>query len=206
MMPVSPAPEPTTFDALVRQPGLAALQRLAVKHGGSRDAIPASELPPLWRHSLGDLLTSYRRICSYLCLYIPAGVGAPSTDHMLAKSTAWQQVYEWSNYRLACSLMNSRKGAAATVLDPFDVEPSWFVLDTTFFRVAAGRGLDCDIRERVGATICRLRLNDQQCCDARSEYAHSYWDGQITVDYLARHAPFVERELRRLGQLLPGHG
>lgn len=92
------------------------------------------------------------------------------------------------------------------VLDPFDVEPGWFVLDTTFFRVAAGRGLDRDIHERVGATIHRLRLNDQQCCDARSEFAHSYWNGEITVDYLARHAPFVERELRRLGQLLPRDG
>lgn len=125
---------------------------------------------------------------------------------MLAKSKAWQQIYEWSNYRLACSLMNSRKGATATVLDPFDVEPGWFVLDTTFFQVAAGRGLDRDIRERVGVTIRRLGLNDHQCCEARSEFAHCYWEGQITVDYLARHAPFVERELRRVGQLLPGHG
>ncbi len=205
MIPVSPAPEPAAFDAAVRQPGLAALRRLAEKHGGSRDAIPASEFPPLWRHSLDDLLTRYGRICSYLCLYIPAGVGAPSTDHMLAKSTAWQQVYEWGNYRLACSLMNSRKGAAATVLDPFEVEPGWFVLDTTLFRVAAGRGLASDIEQRVVATIRRLRLNDQQCCDARGEFAHSYWAGEISVDYLARHAPFVARELRRLGELLPGH-
>ena len=113
MMRVHPAPEPDAFDENVRQPGRRALDRLAAeKYSGSKEAIPVSEFPPYWRRSLDDLLAAYHRICSYLCLYIPRGTGARSVDHMVPKSTAWDQAYEWHNFRLACSLMNSRKGAA----------------------------------------------------------------------------------------------
>ncbi len=127
MIRVTPAPEPESFDRTVRQPGLRALERLAESHAGSRDAVAPGELPTYWRNALEDLLQSYQRVCAYLCFYIPRGTGAPSTDHMIPKSTAWQHVYEWSNYRLACTLMNSRKGVSASVLDPFDVENGWFV-------------------------------------------------------------------------------
>lgn len=196
MIPVSPAPEPESFDAHVRQPGLAAIEDLAAKHG-AQDAIPTADFPPLWRHALDDLMASYERICAYMCLYIPRGVGAPSTDHMVPKSTAWQHMYEWSNYRLACSLMNARKGTATDVLDPFDMESGWFALDTTFFEVRPGADVPDHVATAVHATIRRLGLNDQQCCEARREYALAYWDGHITYDYLSRHAPFVARELRR---------
>ena len=62
MIPVSPAPEPENFDERVRQPGLAAIERLAAKHGVERNAIPAADFPPHWRYALDDLMTSYERI------------------------------------------------------------------------------------------------------------------------------------------------
>ena len=89
MIRVIPAPEPDTFDARVRQPGLRKLEELAERHyGGSKDAIPGGKFPDCWRGSLDDLMASYRRICAYLCLYIPRGTGARSVDHMIAKSAA----------------------------------------------------------------------------------------------------------------------
>ena len=202
MIRVIPAPEPDTFDARVRQPGLRKLEELAERHyGGSKDAIPGGKFPDCWRGSLDDLMASYRRICAYLCLYIPRGTGARSVDHMIAKSAAWDQAYEWTNYRLACSLMNSRKGAATSVLDPFDVENGWFVLELVEFQVLPGDGLDDAVAEDVQATIRRLRLNDDECRGAREEYAEDYWSGHVSLDYLGRHAPFVARELRRQGRL-----
>ena len=107
----------------------------------SEEEIPASKFPPYWREALGDLLERYDRICSYLCLYIPRGVGAPSVDHMIAKSTRWDQVYEWANYRLACSLMNARKDAIASVLDPFEIEDGWFTLELVEFQVVPSPSL-----------------------------------------------------------------
>ena len=196
MIPVTPAEEPAHFDQCVRQPGQRALARLA-----EEDEITTGKLPPLWRKMLPDLLTRYRRICSYLCLYIPHGTGAPSVDHMIAKSDSPHLAYEWNNYRLACALMNSRKGAVADVLDPFGIEEGWFALELVAFQVVPGERLPPDTAGNVFKTIERLRLNDHICCKARTEYAQDYWDKYIPLDYLTRHAPFVAGELKRQGRL-----
>ena len=218
MIPVTPAPEPAAFDGKVRQPGLRAIAELAGEQPDpprtagrpyapvavSRDEIPADQFPAYWREMRDDLMESYHRICAYLCLYISRGTGAPSVDHAVAKSRRWDQVYEWSNYRLACSLMNARKGAATCVLDPFEIREGWFALELVDFQVVPGSGLPDDVTGAVTDTIERLRLSDPTCCDARAEYAENYWNGEILFDYLTRHAPFVARELRRQCRLLPG--
>ena len=217
MIPVTPAPEPADFDSKVRRPGLRAIAELAGEQpdpprtagqpcspvAASRDEIPPDKFPPYWREVLDDLMRSYHRICAYLCLYIPQGTGAPSVDHAVAKSRRWDQIYEWSNYRLACSLMNARKGAAASVLDPFEIEEGWFALELVAFQVVPGSGLPDGVAGAVADTIERLRLNDHECCEARAEYAKNYCNRKISFDYLTRHAPFVARELRRQRQLLP---
>ena len=120
---------------------------------------------------------------------------------MVPKSMAWDQAYEWDNYRLACSLMNSRKGDAASVLDPFDVEDGWFVLELVAFQVLPANGLADPTAAAVEDTIDRLRLNDEECCGAREEYAEHYWSERIPFDYVMRHAPFVANELRRQNRL-----
>lgn len=201
MMRVTPAPEPDTFDEMVRQPGLRALDRLALELGVPKSEIPSSKFPDHWRRSLNDLMAAYNRICSYLCLYIPRGTGARSVDHMVPKSTAWNCAYEWDNYRLACSLMNSRKGDAVHVLDPFEVEDGWFVLELVAFQVIPANGLAEPTATAVEDTIRRLRLNDEECCGAREEYAEDYWSEHVTFDYVVRRAPFVANELRRQNRL-----
>jgi hypothetical protein len=116
----------------------------------------------------------------------------------------WEFVYEWSNYRLACSLMNSRKGAIPDVLDPFEIEDGLFALELVDFQVVAGGGVTEEVKAEVENTIKRLGLSDRVCCDARAEYAQDYWEGHISLDYLCRHAPFVAKELRRNDRLNPG--
>ena len=201
MIRVSPAMEPPQFDEQVRQPGLALIAQLAAEVG-SASAIPAGQLKPYWRRALDDLLTSYNRTCAYLSLHIPRAVGAPSVDHMVAKSSAWDQVYEWSNYRLACLLMNARKGVA-DVLDPFEIGEGWFALELVAFQVVPGSGLPANVHARVVDTIATLRLSDSVCCEARAAYAQAYWNGDVSLSYLQRCAPFVARELERHGRLTP---
>jgi len=217
MIPVTPVPEPPAFDRKVRQPGLRAIAELAgeqpdpprtagrpcKKVAASRDKIPAGKFPPYWRKVLGDLMESYQQICAYLCLYVTRGTGAPSVDHAIPKSMRWDQVYEWSNYRLACSRMNARKRAAVDVLDPFEVKEGWFALELYEFQVVPGNGLPDDVTGAVTDTIERLRLNDLYCCEAREEYAENYWNGGISFRHLMQHAPFVARELQRQHRLLP---
>lgn len=199
MIRVAPAPEPPRFDERVRQPGLALIAELAAEVG-SEDAIAPDQFRPYWRRALHDLLVGYDRICAFLSLHIPPGVGTPSVDHMVAKSKAWDLVYEWSNYRLACSLMNARKGVA-DVLDPFEIGEGWFALELDEFQVMPGRGLPAEIHARVVDTIATLRLSDSICCEARAAYARAYWAGDISLSRLQQRAPFVAKEMERLGRL-----
>jgi 5-methylcytosine-specific restriction endonuclease McrA len=155
MIPVVLAPEPLNFDQTVRQPGLDAIREMvgevaiATRPGRkrnkiatSREDIPSDKFPPFWRGSLDDMLTAYRRLCAYSCMYIERVTGNASVDHMFPKSETWDQVYEWKNYRLACGLMNSRKNDARDVLDPFEIQDGWFALEFTGYQVVCGQGLD----------------------------------------------------------------
>lgn len=224
MIHVDPAPEPDRFDAAARQPGLSAIAELVgepptVARSGPRRAqaivngspvtrrqdIPPSIFPAFWQGEwVQALLVAYRRICAYVCVYIEPVTGAASVDHMMPKSVDWNRVYEWNNYRLACSIMNARKNDARDVLDPFEVENGWFQLEFVGFQVVPNPDLGAELVTRVQDTISRLALNDEECRALRGQYAADYWDDLIRLTYLERRAPFVAMEMRRQGKLRPG--
>lgn len=131
-------------------------------------------------------------------------------DHFDAKSwacahasTSLEQTYEWHNYRLACSLMNSRKSRASDVLDPFQIEDGWFHLELSALQVVPNPTLTSDRRQQVQQTINRLGLNDHECTAARAEYHDAYIQGEINLSFLSRRSPFVAFELKRQGMLRP---
>ncbi len=217
MIRVTPVPEPANFDARVRQPGLRAIAELVgeppaagrrgprrARVAERREELRPKDFPAYWTEALDDLLVAYRRLCAYLALYIEPGTGDASVDHFVPKSSAWHLVYEWSNYRLACGLMNSRKGTDGELLDPFEIADDWFGLDLVGLQVTAREELDAATACRVNATIDRLRLNDEECRGAREAYLTAYHSGVIRLTYLERRAPFVASELRRQGLLLSG--
>ena len=187
MIPVQLQPEPTDFDERVRQPGIQALR-------GSPD-----KLPDYWTRCLKQLHKASQGICAYLCIYIPPGVGARSVEHFLAKSSEPSLAYEWSNYRLACSLMNSRKNAYRDVLDPFEVGEHWFILEFSMLQVLPNPDLDAENARPVRETIQRLKLNDQECLDARADYYDAYLRKEVTFELLRRRSPFVASEMERQG-------
>ena len=119
---------------------------------------------------------------------------------MIPKSIRWDRVYEWTNYRLACALMNTRKGYVGEVLDPFEVEDGWFALELYEFQVMPGVGLPSSVQTKVAGTIEHLKLNDSPCREAREGFALDYWRNEIAWSYLERHAPFVASELDRQGR------
>ena len=217
MIRVMPAPAPEDFDLRVRQPGLDAIAELVgeptsrrrpgprrKKIAESRDRIPPEHFPPFWRKVLPDMLVAYRRLCAYSALYIEYATGGPSVDHVIPKSTSWDRVYEWSNYRLACVLVNARKNDVSLLLDPFEIEEGLFVLEFFEFQVKPGEQAVGELEWKVLDTVEKLGLNRSDCCKAREEYFWNYRNGDIRLDYLERRAPFVARELRRQGRLNPG--
>ncbi len=188
MIRVQPKPEPPDFDEKVRQLGLRAQRQNPPRN------------PPLWRKEcLHQLWEAYEGICSYLCVFIPKGSGARTVDHFVPGSRRPDLLYEWSNYRLACSLMNARKRQFEDVLDPFEVEDSWFVLDLSFLQVLPNPGLAEEPRRRVQETIDRLGLNDNECLQARANAYDVYLRNELSLDLLRKWSPFVAREMGRQG-------
>jgi len=210
---VEPQPEPPDFDEKVRKPGLRALAELrgqpAEKRPGPKrevkDSIQSKDLPDYWTKSLEDLHRAYRGICAYLCIHIPHAVGSRTTDHFSAKSPRIspkpEDAYEWSNYRLACSLMNTRKGTK-TVIDPFTIDGPWFELDLSTLGIRPNSELPETLRERVQTTIDELGLDGDECRKAREHWYQPYIEGEITFSFLQRMCPFLAGEIvRQLGEV-----
>jgi len=94
MIPIRPAPEPDSFEARVRRPGLAALAELVgespglKRRGSRRKAVYARredikwdqhESLSYWTRALDDLRDAYHNLCSYLAMEIPHAVGWAAT-------------------------------------------------------------------------------------------------------------------------------
>lgn len=150
--------------------------------------------------------TAYRGLCAYSALYIDPATGGRSIDHFVPRTANWRLVYEWSNYRLACALVNSKKGDLVGILDPFRIESEWFALEFVGYQVIVGDGVRAEVRKQVESTIRDLGLNRRPFCVVRETYAQQYLDGadgRIDFTLLENRAPFVAREIRRQGLLRP---
>lgn len=212
MIHVQQAPEHPDFDKKVRKPGLCAIAEMVGEHlpgckktgrekvAATRDRISADKFPPMWREMSEEFAEAYGRVCAYTGFYVERVTGAPSVDHMIPKSVSWQEVYEWSNYRFACALMNSRKRDYRDVLDPFEVQDGWFRIEMVGYQVVPDNTLSPSICDKVQQTINRLGLNDSECLKLREEYATLYEKNEITMAFLRRRAPFLAREIECAGE------
>ena len=156
---------------------------------------------PYWRSVNDEFHAAYHSICSYLGLYIDRAIGVGSVDHFLHKSgNKAYLAYEWENYRLASLRINAKKGAA-TVLDPFQIQDGWFVLDIVTGRVSANSILNAANKSSILLTIQVLGINDQINCQARCRYIDRYMRNEIAEPVLKDDAPFVYKEMVRQGLL-----
>ena len=168
--------------------------------------IPAQAFPPYWRKALPDMLNAYERRCAYLAMYIHHATGSPSVDHVQPKSYAWDDVYEWSNYRLCAQLINAKKGALLTLVDPCAIGAGWFALNLHTLHVEPGPAAPASEATRIHATL--PVLNHRLCVQERTEYLNRYrigpGAGGIDLAYLEVRAPFIASELRRQKMLVRG--
>lgn len=199
MIPVIEQPEPDTFDAQVRAKGLAHLE----KKGFALDQPlpPKAKITPYWRDCLTDLYQAYDGICAYLGVHFERVMGGGSVDHFIAKSANAGLAYEWKNYRLACTTMNSRKREYSDVLDPFYLSPDSFSLQLSTGHIYPNPGLDARSMSLVKETIERLGLDDQPCRDLRTSWFQEYLQNEISSEYLKKKSPFVWYEANRQGLL-----
>lgn len=199
MIHVTAQPEPATFDAEVRQKGLAWLRNKGIAL--NKPLPPNTTLEPYWRHCLDDLHVRHNGCCAYLAVFFERVTGGGSVDHFVAKSQRADLAYEWSNYRLACSRMNSRKREYDDVLDPFEVATGWFHLELVSGRIFPNPNVQPAQKDAVQAAIDRLGLDDPGNREIRARHYQEYRQGLYTADFLKRRSPFVWSEANRQGML-----
>jgi hypothetical protein len=183
-------PEPVTFSAGVRVPGntfLRGLRRAPSKQEWSQNNF--------WRYCITDLQTAYRDVCAFTSCWLP---DSASVDHFMPKTRSPNLAYEWSNYRLASQKVNSKKGNA-TVLDPFTIDDTWFILDFGSSMVRPSRQQPTNTQAIVQQTITTLGLNDRTWIRVRFTVLRQYANLKVTFDYLQECYPFIARELDRQG-------
>lgn len=128
-------------------------------------------------------------------------MGGGSVDHFIAKSASAGLAYEWSNYRLACSTMNSRKREYSDVLDPFFLAPDLFRLQLSTGHIYPNPDLDAVPMRLVEESIERLGLDDSLCRELRARWYQDYLEHNLPADYLKKQSPFVWYEANRQGLL-----
>lgn len=191
MIPVALQNEPPTFAARVKNPGAAFLRRYP---NPTREEWKKGQF---WNECLPDLRTAYRNICAYCCFYV--GLDA-SVDHFLPKATNRHLAYEWRNYRLAHSKINSYKGNSVGIADPFAIQPGWFTLDFDNCFVKPNPSSPSAVQKLVGNTITVLRLNrDDTLVQQRFSIVRNYAQDHCDMDFLEGHYPFIAAELKRQG-------
>lgn len=200
MIPVTPQPEPASFDAKVRKKGHQWLKKHGLPQVGGRPP-GGPELEPYWRDCLDELHEAYGGVCAYVAVYIYPVVGGRSVDHMVPTSQDLAGAYEWGNYRLACSHINGCKSDATDVLDPFDLAPGTFELEPIFGTISVSKALLGPERDLAQLTIDRLKLNSPDCLLLRAKHYADYRKYCLSKEFLREQSPFVWYELNRQGLL-----
>ena len=199
VIPVTSQPEPLSFDADVRKPGLDYLRK-----SGITPNLPApakTEFKPCWRACLGELHSRYNGICAYTCIYLERVTGGISVDHFVAKSMARAELaYQWSNYRLASMAMNVRKNRYDDVLDPFSLTAETFHLELVSGSIFPNPAL-AGTNTEPAVAIARLGLDDPEFRQTRASWFGDYVNRDISEHYLQTHSPFVWYEAQRQGLL-----
>ena len=195
MIHVDQQPEPHDFDEKVRRKGLDWLRNQNFDiHGPVPKGV---DIPRYWLVCLKDLYDSYGGYCAYLAVFFEFAVGGATVNHFVAKSKSSALAYEWANYRLSCSRMNSRKRDYDDVLDPFSVENSWFHLELVTGHIFPDPELPGEQKVRIQKTIDRLKLDDGASKEMRARHFQYYCEGQLTSEYLKKYSPFVWMEATR---------
>jgi hypothetical protein len=227
MIPVQLPPEPQSFNARVRQPGLVALRIL----GHNPNNPPPNErfwntphrtaagwirtTLDYWTLARDDLCTGYNRRCVYSCFVIEpvrdssgrAVGGDHSIDHFAPKSLQpAKEAFEWINLRWCWNVINNIKDDALIEIDPVSLPGMIVELEEDVrgkWIVRPAQNLNFFTTEQVQDTIKKLGLNSSIVVVRRNEYVKDFINNihvYSDAEMCARQ-PFVFSELRRLGRI-----
>ncbi len=187
MIPVSPPPEPESFDAECRQPGNAWL---------AARIDPDPHKNPLWSGFTGHLRSAFGNRCGFLAMYIARG----TIDHWVSLRSNRALAYEWKNYRFCDGAVNNAKKPTweGKLIDPFEVQEGWFEILLPSLQLVPSEALDEATRERAEFTLQKLRLRDgEDVIRLRREWLEMYESGKLPIEGLLEMAPLLARAVAR---------
>lgn len=177
------AEEPDYFEAEIRQPGNAWLDT-------HRDAKRPRDY---WTRCKPELQKAFQWLCSYCAMYEPVG----TVDHYISYDEDKTKTYEWSNYRFAAQWINSSKQEASGLLDPFEVEDSWFEIILPSCQLRLSDQVPQLMLEKAQKTLKRLHLiHDERVVRQRREWLRMYDEKELTIEGLSRKAPLIAKAVR----------
>lgn len=192
MIHVSLQPEPSSFDARVRQPGnnfLASCPRPNSNQWSRHN---------YWNRVSNELYQAYGGICAYSGQWFSKTTSQVSVDHFYPKSTHQEKAYEWDNYRLTTQIMNGYKGDKI-VMDPFEIQDGDLTIDFPSCLVKPRNDMTPAEKSKAKSTIQILHINDEEQADQRCNIILEYINGDISKQYLESKYPFIAKELGRQG-------
>lgn len=186
MLKFNPPPEPSDFDAQVRQTGNNWLAKNTNTKKRPKD---------FWSKFKIHLADGFGSVCAYTAMFEPVG----TVDHYLCCQNHRHLAYEWSNYRFASAWINSSKGTLDDkVLDPFLLEDDWFEILLPSLQLVLTDAVPPEERSRAEFTLQRLHLrDDERVIRQRQQWYQLYLDGEITLTGLERKAPLIARAIKK---------
>ncbi len=192
--------QPGLFDLNCRQPGNAWLAAHADKDPHEQSA--------WWSQFKSDLARHFNYRCGWLATSIEmegvvehylscgnrknGGNSLPSPHRHLA--------FEWTNYRYASGIVNSRKGNHDdAVLDPCKIEAGWFEVNLHGFLLQTTDAIPEEKRAKAEFTLDELELrNGHHARMARWRWYERYWNnGAPLLDLMEKDAPLVAAAVRK---------
>lgn len=175
-----PIPEPEGFDEGCRKKGLSWL-------GRNPDCKRPKDFWSPFRHALAD---GFSDRCSYGAMWIASG----TVDHFVSVHANKALAYEWSNYRYVESWINSSKSKRneAEILDPFEVESSWFEILLPSLQLVVSDSMPAAYQRRAENTLEWLHLrNDERIIRQRRAWYQLYQKGDLSLEGLRQKAPLI---------------
>jgi hypothetical protein len=180
-----PIPEPSEFDQKCRQKGNTWL----AEH-------PDTKRPrDYWSPFKADLAKGFNNLCGYSVMYEPIG----TVDHFLSCHNYRHLSYEWSNYRYTAGWINSsKKDLDDRLLDPFEVEDTWFEIILPSLQLVLTDKVPKEQRLKAQFTLQHLGLDhNERILRQREEWFRMYEQGEITLEGLAKKAPLIARAIEK---------
>ena len=186
----SPIAEPPLFAVECRQAGIDWL--------ATQEELPKRPRD-FWSAFRDELREGFGRRCGYYAMNLPDG----QVDHFISwdtcKANAPHRAYEWDNFRFIAGSLNSKKGTLDDLLlDPFEVEDTWFEVELPTLLLRATDQLPPALADKARLTLDRLELEQgRKALTLRWEWYEMHRTQELPLPGLTRLAPLVAKAVEK---------